>query len=97
MWRKTAPQVIENDEGVKIWSGGRVTEIYSDGVREMDFRREVGVDAEDKTVFHTLWELPLRWNPPHENETVTEEEAQQIRVNLTEALAFANVRVVFSR
>jgi hypothetical protein len=97
MWRRTHPQRAENDEGVSVESAGRFSDIYSDGVREMSFRREVGVDADDKTVYHILWQLPLKWNPPHENEIVTDEEAQKIRTNLSEALAFKGVRAIFSK
>ena len=97
MWKRVHPQKAENDEGASLESAGRFSEIYSDGKREMSFAKEGGFDSDHKHVIHIRWAPPLQWDPPHENEIITEEEAQKIRTNIAEALSFMGSRAIFSK
>lgn len=96
MFKRIKPGRAENDQGVSITSTGRYSIEYQNGSHLLKLPFECGWDENNHNAYHIYLPLPLKWETPHQDEIITEEQIEQIKKDFSEAAATDyNSRAVF--
>jgi hypothetical protein len=78
--------VVEGDNGVSVEVLGRVGMRYSEGERSCSVDSEVLATPTPPTI--AVWPSGIRaWDPPHQDDPLTDEDRRRIFQNIAEAFA----------
>lgn len=94
MFTKIGLQGVESSEGFIVGSVGRYELLYQEGEHKLIINIEGGWDKDNKFFISIYTSTITHWQPPYENEPITEEKKQQIIQRICAALDFLEIRYV---